>query len=565
MVSNRLDIAASLFGQAVEQHQLGCLAKALELYGTAIRLNPGLAAAHCNRGLVLQALGKTDDALSSYDRALAVAPRYADAHYNRAISLGLLKRRDEAVQSYDRAIACNPDCVEAYGNRGNVLRDLERPQDALASFDTAIRLRPDFAPTHHNRGNALQDLERWEEAVASYDRAVALKPDFAEAWSNRASALMILGKPEEALRSSAKALELKPDSAEAWVGRGNALKDLLQIRDAIESYDRAIALRPGYADAYWNKAVAVLLTGNFKEGWPLYEWRKHASHAARYPVSKQPEWTGKESLENKTLVIYAEQGLGDTIQFCRYARLAAERGAKVIFVVQRELVRLLEHLGSGIELVAHRADIRNFDYHIALLSLPGAFQTTPFNCPSGTPYLRAETERVAKWRNRFGAHGFKIGICWQGNRKGVVDAGRSVPVRHFARFAQIPGVRLICLQKGESLAQLRDPSPGAVEIPGEDFDAGPDAFLDTVAIMENLDLIVTSDTAVAHLAGALGRPVWLALKQVPDWRWLLDGKDTFWYPTMRLFRQRERGNWASAFAEIEAHLVQQVNTTPAGA
>jgi hypothetical protein len=269
----------------------------------------------------------------------------------------------------------------------------------------------------------------------------------------------------------------------------------------------------------------------------------------------QPAWTGKESLDGKILFIYPEQGLGDTIQFCRYAELAEARGAKVILSVQDPLVRLMRQLGPTIGIVGQDAAPPDFDYHVALMSLPWAFRTDWNTFPARIPYLRAEPERVGKWRRIIGNGGFKVGICWQGNRRGQVDAGRSFPVRQFECLAGLPGVRLISLQKNDGAGQLLDlPAGMTVETLGDDFDSGGDAFVDTAAAMENLDLVITSDTAIAHLAGALGRPTWIALKHVGDWRWFLDRSDSPWYPTVRLFRQSQRGDWAGVFSEIERQL-----------
>jgi hypothetical protein len=411
----------------------------------------------------------------------------------------------------------------------------------------------------------LRDQEHWNEALECYERAIAIRPDFVQAHINRANTLRVQGRLEEALSSFESAIAFAPDFADSHVGKGNVLKDLLRLPDALASYDHAIALHPGCADAYWNKSYCSLLLGDFGTGWPLYEWRKKKTGAPRYPFHLQPEWTGRQDLGGKTLLIYAEQGLGDTIQFCRYARLARERGARVILVVQPALVRLLTSLGRGIEITPPRPDIHEFDYYIPLLSMPGASQTTLSDCPSTTPYLQAEPDRIALWRDRIGTEGLKIGICWQGNRRTDIDMGRSIPLHHFERLAQIRGIRLISLQKCDEGEQSDALQPGMkIESPGPDFDAGPDAFLDTAAVMEHLDLIITSDTAVAHLAGALDRPVWTLLPFSPDWRWLLQRSDSPWYPSMRLFRQARRNDWAGVFAVIAALIEQEMVGTSVG-
>ncbi len=597
MSSSKTPDAATLLRQAVDHHMRGRLADALALYDTVIRSNPNLAAVHCNRGIVLQTLGRFDDAVRSYDRAIALEPRYADAYYNKATVLRHVNRPDDAVRNYDLAIEFKPDHVEAHTNKGVALRDLGRPEEALHSFDRAIALRPGVAIIHYQKGNALQDLGRLDEAVRSFDEAIAQQAHFPEAHYNRAIALQSLKRLKEAVASYDCALACKPDFAEALYNKANTLRELKRPDDAIEAYDRAIALRPGFAaahfnrantlrdlgllpealqgydrtiesdsahaGAYCNKGVCLLTMGRFDEGWPLYEWRKQKFEPSQRRSFPQPAWSGKEDLRGKTLFVYAEQGLGDTIQFCRYAPLARQMGAKVILAVQGPLIRLLGSLDPEIVIIALEAPPPEFNFHIALPSMPQAFHTDADNCPAAIPYLRAEPDRVARWKGRLGENGFKIGICWQGNRNAEIDAGRSFPLRLFESLARIPGVRLISLQKNDGAEQLHNlPAGMAVETLGEDFDAGPDAFVDTAAVMENLDLVITSDTAIAHLAGALARPVWVALKFVPDWRWLLGRTDSPWYPTMQLFRQWRRDDWAGVFAAMETQVRALVAARP---
>jgi hypothetical protein len=296
--------------------------------------------------------------------------------------------------------------------------------------------------------------------------------------------------------------------------------------------------------------------GCFEQGLLGYEWRKKRDGSlAERSYPSQPLWTGAEEIKNKVLLVYCEQGLGDTIQFSRYVRLAEGMGAKVILSAQNALARLLKSLSPTLEIIDFDAAPPRFDYHIPLLSMPMAFKTDQKNIPMSVPYLRAEPDRVATWRGRIGDDGYRVGVCWQGNKLAPADIGRSFPVRHFESLSKIPNVRLICLQKNTGLEQLADLPPGMkLETFAEHLDTGPDAFIDTAAAMENLDLIITSDTATAHLAGALGRPTWVALKYSPDWRWLLDRSDSPWYPTMKLFRQKSYNDWANVFLDLEAEL-----------
>jgi tetratricopeptide (TPR) repeat protein len=539
--------------------QLNRLGEAVQSFDRAVAIKPDYAPAHYNRGNAMLALKRPNEALQSYNRAIGLKPDFADAFHNRGNALKELNRFGEAIRSYDRVIELRPGDAPAYNSRAVALRDFGRPEDAVRSADRAIQLKPDFAPAWHCRGIALQDLGRREEALLSYDRAIELMPAYATAYNNRGNALQSLDRLEEAIQNFDRAIALEPGLAETHFNKGNALKSLSRLDEAIASYGRAIALRPEYPDACWNKGTCLLLSGNFAEGWLLHEWRKKKSGSYGIRNFRQPTWTGGESLEGKTLLIAGEQGFGDTIQFCRYALLAEAGGARVILSVQDPLVRLLTGLAAGIRIVGWTTESCDFDYQVSLLSLPMAFNTNLGNCLATIPYLRAESDRVEKWQERIGLHGFKIGICWQGARGGEIDAGRSFPVGLFEAIARIPHVRLISLQKNAGVEQLHDlPKGMTVESLGDAFDNGADAFVDTAAVMESLDLVITPDTAIAHLAGALGRPAFVALKQVPDWRWLLRRADSPWYPTLRLFRQEQRGDWPCVFAAMQAELGERI-------
>jgi tetratricopeptide (TPR) repeat protein len=533
---------------------LGRPEEALASCDRAIALQPSDADFHLNRGNVLMALARPKDALESYQRAIALKPDLVEAHYNLGNAFRQTGHTTEALESFDRAIALRPAFAEAHHSKGNALEDLNRPDEAVPSFDRAIALKPELAESHNNKGMALHRLGRFEEALESYNHAIARKPGYALAFHNRGTTLQEVGRLDEALQDCTRAIELDPRLAEAVYNRGNVLKGLKRPDEALRDYDRAIALRPGLAEAHWNRAVCTLLMGRFDEGWRLYERRLRKPELPASLVTGTV-WSAAGSLEGKTLYICAEQGLGDTIQFCRYALLAAEKGAEVVLAVQDPLVRLMRSLGANVRIMGTTADPPASDFHIALLSMPFAFHTGADSVPARIPYLSSEPENVRHWKERIGSEGLRIGICWQGAKGGEVDIGRSFPVRHFEGIAKLPGVRLISLQKNAGAEQLLDlPAGMNVQTFGNDLDPGPDAFVDTAAIMENLDLVITSDTAVAHLAGALGRPAWVALNFVPDWRWLLDRTDSPWYPTMRLFRQTERENWQGVFVAIEAQL-----------
>jgi len=534
---------------------LGRLGDSLASHDRAIAVRADRAEFHVNRGATYGALRRFDDALRDYDRALALRPDFAEAHSNRGATLREMERLDEALAAYDRAIALAPGLAVAHSNRGIVLRQLDRLDESLASHDRAVALAPGNAEAHNNRGATLQELQRFDEALASCDRALALAPDLAAAYVNRGIILPQLDRLGESLADHDKALALAPHNTDAHSNRGAVLLEMRRFDDALASYDRALALRADSREAQSNKAQLLLLKGDLEGGWPLYEVRRLKPDFPAIGDPATPFWQGAGDLAGKSILVHWEQGFGDTIQFCRYLAPLRRRAARVVFAPQRALTGLMRGLGPDIEVVDPTAPLPRCDVRIPLLSLPRAFGTTLPTIPSEVPYLRAEDDRVGRWRQRLaGPPGLRIGIAWQGNR-GPVDRGRSYPLAELAGLSHVPGVRLVSLQKGDGLDQLANlPDGMRVETPGDGFDAGRDAFVDSAAIMTLCDVVVTSDTAIAHLAGALGVRTWVALKAVPDWRWLLDRTDSPWYPTMQLFRQTSPGDWRSVFAGIEAEL-----------
>ncbi len=505
----------------------------------------------CGQAIRFHQAGNLVEAERLYRQAMAAEPHAFLPHYLLGVIRFHAGHAAEALDLVACALALEHN-AEAFNIQGLILDVLHQPQEAFASFDAALRLEPHYSEAWNNRSNVLQQLARFDEALDSVDKALACDPHMAESWSNRAVVLQQIGRLDAALASVDRGLAIA-QNARSWNNRGLILQAMKRLDDAIQSYDHAIAADPAYADAYWNKGLCCLLQGRLAEGLRLYEWRKKRVEAARrYP---QLEWLGNEDIVGKTLFVHAEQGLGDTIQFCRYALLAAKT-AKVVLSVQDSLVRLLSDIGPNITVVDFSTVPAKFDYHIPLLSMPLAFAGDAFS--AAVPYLRAEPRRVEDWRARIGMHGFKIGIGWQGAPRGTVALGRSFPLTQFADISAMPGVRLISLQKNDGREQLDTLPPGmAIETFGDDVDTGRHAFLDSAAIMESLDLVITSDTAIAHLAGALGRPVWVALQYVPDWRWFLERLDSPWYPTMTLFRQPARGDWESVFAAMQAKLAQR--------
>ena len=530
--------------------------EALASFDAAIALDPAFPESHYNRGNALRGLARLDDAVADYDRAIALRPDFVEAHYNRAVSLGDLGRYDEALAGYERTIALRPGYAEAHYNRGAALQRLMRPEEALASLDAAIAHKPEFAEAHCNRGNVLKGWGRFDEALACYAQAIALKPGFADAHYNRGVVFGELQRLDEALASYDRAIEIAPDLAVAHNNRGETLKAMMRLDEALASYDRASALRAGYGDALCNRSLVLLMQGRLREGWAMYEWRwKRRSSPLPTKNFAQPLWLGAEDVSGKTLLLHAEQGLGDTIQFVRYAKLVQRSGARVLLDVP-EVLQPLMRGAQGVDVLLRKGQpLPHFDFHCPLLSLPLAFGPDLSSIPAEVPYIAVAEDRKERWRRHVGDTGFKIAICWQGNPDGKVDIGRSFPLRLFEGISKVPGVRLISLQKSAGVEQLRDlPEGMRVETLPEDFDAGDGAFLDSAAMMACVDLVITSDTALTHLAGASGARTWLPLKHVPDWRWMLERSDSPWYPEHRLFRQRRRGDWSDVFAEMESAL-----------
>jgi len=403
-------------------------------------------------------------------------------------------------------------------------------------------------------GWVLQESGRAAEAEAEYRRAIALDPDYASAHHNLGNSLRSLGRPAEALEAYRRALEIEPGHRRAHEGLGRALRALGALDPSIAAFEKQLALAPEDPGSRLNLALTLLLAGDFAAGWPHYEYR---SPPPAVEESAGAPWDGGE-LAGRTILLRAEQGLGDTIQFVRYGALVEARGGRVVLEAPPALARLCR-TAPGVERVIADGEARPAsDRQARLVSLPYLLGTTLDSIPASVPYLAAEPELVAAWRSRLaGSAGLKVGIAWQGNPRLLSSLDRSVPLAALARLGRVPGVRLISLQKHDGREQIAElPGDVRLEDHSAEIDEGPDAFVDTAAVMASLDLVVSVDTAVTHLAGALGRPVWLLIKQMPDWRWLLRREDSPWYPTMRLFRQARHGDWAGVVERVAADLAR---------
>ncbi len=508
---------------AVAHHRAGRLAEAEEIYRDLIAADPENASLYSNLGAVLRALGRLDEAVDCYREALAIDPDNAVVNGNLGIVLQVQGRLGQAVDHFRRARDMEPDNAAAHLNLGLALQLQGHLGEAVQAYRDALAVEPEFAVAHGNLGSALLELDQIEDAVASVERALALDPDQVNAHTNLGLALQAQGRMDEALAS----------------------------------FRRALALDPAHGESHWKYSLALLLSGQFAEGWAEYEWRpgRKAAFSPEFDFDSAL-WDGSD-LQGQEILLYDEQGLGDAIQFIRFARMVSARGGRVVLQCKPQLVRLFGSAAGIDQFAGADGEKIGFDVLAPLGSLPHLLKIDAGTIPADGPYLAAEEDIVSAWESRLGGgrDGFRVGIAWQGSTTYALDRGRSVPLGCFEPLSKIPGVRLISLQKHDGLDQLGDLPPDMiVETLGGDFEAGSDAFIDTAAVMMNLELVITSDTAVAHLAGALGRPVWVALRSSPDWRWMLDRGDSPWYQTMRLFRQGTPGEWEGVFADIAVAL-----------
>ena len=478
--------------------------------------------AYCFLGYVMCKLGQFEGGLECYDQAIALDPAQPSYWCERAAALAQLDRHAQAVAAYEQALALDPAYAEAHAHLGTSLLSLGHTDVAIARFGQAIALDARCVSAYLNRGNAYLQKQELANALADYDQAIALQPSHALAYANRAAVLKHLHRLDESLQSS----------------------------------DRSIALDPQYVDAQFNKSLTQLLRGDLAAGFRGYQVRWQTPTFA--PIRRnftQPLWLGDSPIQGKRLLVHNEQGLGDSIQFCRFVSLAARAGAQVIYEVEAPLYDLFQSLEGVTTLVRQREPLPPFDLYCPVMSLPIAFNCTVQTIPAPTPYLKAKPEKLVQWATRLGTRqGPRIGLVWSGNATHTADQQRSIALGDFLE-ALAPGLQYVSLQK-----ELRDADAqvltGAAHL--RHFGAELADFSDTAALCAQMDLVIAVDTSVAHLAGALGVPSWLLLPHLPDWRWLLGRPDTPWYPHMRLFRQASPGDWQTVLQSVRAQLANQV-------
>jgi len=555
--------------------QQGKLDEAATCFIQLIDCQTNDADAHNNLGLVRAQQGRHEEAVASFQRALALQPNFPAARENLAMALQRYQSGGEPAPGRaspgDRAVG---EEAKALSRQGVELARAGRFDAAKTCFEQGLRLQPDNVDLHNNLGSLLANQRLFDEAIAQYQEAVRIYPGFSEGHYNLGIVLAKQGRRQEAQAAYREALRLCPDHLDAQNNLGNLHKEMGEFPQALACYEKALRCAPEHPGTRFNRALALLVQGDFDRGLPEYEWRWRTDE---FPpcAFRQPRWDGstltppiqppanasKEA--GRTILLHAEQGLGDTIQFIRYAPLVRQRVGRVIVQCQAPLVRLLSTVRGIDKVVGRGSPLTGFDLQAPLASLPGLFHTTPATIPAAVPYVHAETQLADCWRRHLATMpGVKVGIAWQGSPTFRDDRLRSIPLAKFEPLTKVAGVQLINLQKGPGTEQLRCVAGRFPVVDfGDRMDEAHGAFMDTAAIMKSLDLVITSDSAVAHLAGALAVPVWVALPLAPDWRWLLHRTDSPWYPTMRLFRQRQLGDWDEVFRRIVEELKAQLQVT----
>lgn len=540
---------------AIITFQLGDPSEAVRLLGAALETRPDDPEMHNNLAIILNESGAAEKALVHFDRALRINPAFPEAHNNRGNALRNLGRLDEARAAFERAVEYAPEYAQAYSNLGITLLDAQDAAAAKTALEMALRLAPDNVGTMSNLGAALQDLGEFDAALATVDRALQLDPNNVQALNNKGHVLQELDRFQEAEVLFRRAIELQPRYVDAYINLGLTLQMQNRPDAAIETLRHGIAGFPENPDLHWNLALALLQTGSFADGWQEYEWRWRMPRFNVFERHVQaPQWRG-EQLAGKTLYVHAEQGLGDTLHFSRYLpevlRTHRKSGARVIFECAKPLAPLFRCSPAfdGVEVVTEAPDV--CDRHTPLLSLPGIVGTTLETVPADIPYLMAPSDRLDKWASQIGHDaGSRVGLVWAGSAIYQNDFRRSIPFDLIKTILPTTDARFFSLQV-ERLDAAQAAIGGGQLI---DIGTGFSDFADTAAAVHHLDLVITVDTAVAHLAGAMGKPVWLMLPKASDWRWLL-GRDTSpWYPTLRLFRQQQAGDWPPVIEAVSAAL-----------
>jgi len=518
-----------------------------------------------NFGSVLQRLNRPLDALCSFDQAIRLDPYMASAHSNRAACLQDLQRWPESLKSYNHAIELEPSIVSAHTNRGLVQMELGACDAALLSLNQALELSPLDAEVHNNIGLVYKRLYQLDKALIHYKKAILNNQEHVQAHSNLGNVYQKLNQLDEALNSHQRAIALEPHYFKAHCNLGTVLQQRSELDKALLSYERAIELNPKHGEAHANKALLLLLMGDLTEGFKEYEWRWQSEENIKNQALRefdQPLWLGQASLQGQTILIHCEQGLGDTLQFCRYIECVAQMGAKVIFEVQKPLLELMKQLSGVHQILAWGESLPSFDFHCPLLSLPHAFKTELNSIVWRGPYLKPDPLKIEYWKNRLGSIDKpRVGLVWSGGFRAnlpetwAVNSRRNMDLEEMMVILN-PSVEFYSLQKGEpAQSQLQQMNAqGGASLNIKDFVDEFDDFSDTAAFISQLDLIISVDTSTAHLAAAMGKEVWLLNRFDTCWRWLLGRDDSPWYPSLKIFRQTRAGEWAGVMDLVRKSL-----------
>ncbi|MBB15476.1 hypothetical protein CMK22_09390 [Candidatus Poribacteria bacterium] len=493
--------------------------------------------------------GNLDYAKYVYQHVLGIDSRNADAMHLLGVSVYQSEQYDIAVSLITEAIQIDPTKPLFFTNLGNAFQKQGELEKSTQAYQKAIQLQPSYVDAHYNLGNVFQKQGELEKSTQAYQKAIQLQPDYADAYFNLGNSLREQGKLEESTRALQKAIQLQPDYADAYFNLGNSLREQGKLEESTHALRKAIQLQPDYADAHFNLAVLLLLQGDFVEGWEKYEWRWNSSLKSQKRDFKRPLWDGS-ALDGKSILIYAEQGFGDSIQFVRYIDLFPDADSSIIVACEPELKSLFKGIDRIDTLVTKGEDIPNFDFHVPIVSLPYIFNTTLDTIPARIPYLYPKPTADSVF-HLGGSDDLKVGIVWAGSPTHINDSNRSVSLKDFKCLLDVEGCQFFSLQVGQRSVDIRQHGYNYMI---KDLGKQLTDFHHTALAILQLDLVISVDTAVAHLAGSLGKPVWTLLPFIPDWRWMLSRSDTPWYPSMTLFRQKERGDWYSVFQEIRLAL-----------
>ncbi|MBM4146647.1 MAG: tetratricopeptide repeat protein [Nitrospira sp.] len=528
-------------------YQQGNYDSAIDYIKKALQFDPYNPDSYDHLGSALKANGRLDEAIMYYQKAIGLKPHSADIYFNLGNTFVMKRQLDEAIVSYREAVKLNPDFSAAYNNLGNVLKEKKQYDAAIANYQMTIEINPDLADAYYNLGNIYQEKGEYDKAAMHYQKTLKVIPSHFDSCMNLGTVFNKQGKLDEAIKFYQKAIELNANFAGSYYNLGVALQDQGDIDNALQAYKKTIELDPDFAEAHFSISLINLLLGNFKEGWKGYEWRWKLKEAYQRNFY-QPMWDGSD-IKGKTILLHAEQGFGDTIQFIRYAPLVAQRGVKVIVECQKELTSLFKNVEGIHQVISHGESLPYFDVRCPLLSLPAVFDTTTENIPAKIPYIAVEMNFIDKWRKKVEIRDsqMKIGLAWAGRATARKESYRACSLEMFAPFARLSNVIFYSLQKGKASEQTVN-SPFGMKL--IDYTKEIEDFSDTAGLMYHLDIVISVDTAVAHLAGALGKPVWTLIPFAPDWRWSLNRDDCPWYPTMRLFRQTAPGDWSSVIDKI---------------